>query len=145
AHGQGRFATMVLGVVRPRRDGGVTLTMSGGGHLPPLVLRSSGEVETVGLSGMLIGVVPDPRIGEVTVELAPGETCLLYSDGVTEARGGAGEVDMFGDERLRRAVASGAGLPPAALVDRVLQLVDEWLDGQAHDDIAMLAVRAGGR
>ena len=61
AHGQGRFATMVLGVVRPHRDGGLTLTMAGGGHLPPLVLRASGEVETVPLRGMLIGVVPDPR------------------------------------------------------------------------------------
>ncbi|MEE3922285.1 SpoIIE family protein phosphatase [Micromonospora sp. BRA006-A] len=47
AHGQGRFATLVLGVSRPHRDGGLTLTLAGGGHLPPLVLRESGEVEVV--------------------------------------------------------------------------------------------------
>lgn len=49
---------------------------------------------------------------------------------------------MFGEARLSAALASAAGLPPAALVDWLRQLVDEWLDGQAHDDIAMLAVRA---
>ncbi|PYC76477.1 hypothetical protein C7C45_00330 [Micromonospora arborensis] len=42
----------------------------------------------------------------------------------------------------RAALASAAGQPPAALIDRVLQAVDGWLDGQAHDDIAVLAVRA---
>ncbi|MFF4877710.1 SpoIIE family protein phosphatase [Micromonospora sp. NPDC000668] len=57
-------------------------------------------------------------------------------------RGGPRGVEMFGEARLSAALASAAGLPPAALVDWLLQLVDEWLDGQAHDDIAMLAVRA---
>ncbi|WSZ94216.1 serine/threonine-protein phosphatase [Micromonospora sp. NBC_00858] len=59
-----------------------------------------------------------------------------------EARGGPRGVEMFGEARLSAALASAAGLPPAALVDWLRQLVDEWLDGQAHDDIAMLAVRA---
>ena len=49
---------------------------------------------------------------------------------------------MFGEARLRAAVAAAAGQPPAALIDRVLRAVDDWLDGQAHDDIAMLAVGA---
>ncbi|WP_405107395.1 serine/threonine-protein phosphatase [Micromonospora sp. NBC_01405] len=144
AHGQGRFATMVLGVVRPRRDGGLTLTMSGGGHLPPLVLRTSGEVESIGLSGMLIGVVPDPRIGEVTVELAPGETCLLYSDGVTEARGGRRGDEQFGTDRLVRALGGCQRMPAPALAERVEQVTCDWLAQREHDDIAVLALRAIG-
>ncbi|MDG4819871.1 PP2C family protein-serine/threonine phosphatase [Micromonospora sp. WMMD956] len=144
AHGQGRFATMVLGVVRPRRDGGLTLTMSGGGHLPPLVLRSSGEVETVALRGMLIGVVPDPRIGEVTVELAPGETCLLYSDGVTEARGGRRGDEQFGADRLLHALGGCHRMPAPALAERVEQVTCDWLAHGDHDDIAVLALRATG-
>jgi serine phosphatase RsbU (regulator of sigma subunit) len=44
--------------------------------------------------------------------------------------------------RLRGALAAAAGLPPAALVDRLLQVVDEWVGGQAHDDVAMLAMSA---
>lgn len=144
AHGQGRFATMVLGVVRPHRDGGLTLTMAGGGHLPPLVLRASGEVEPVPLSGMLIGVVPDPRIGEVTVQLAPGETCLLYSDGVTEARGGRRGDEQFGPERLLHAVTGCHRMPAPALAERVEQVTCDWLGHGDHDDIAVLALRATG-
>ncbi|WP_091091662.1 PP2C family protein-serine/threonine phosphatase [Micromonospora nigra] len=144
AHGQGRFATMVLGVVRPHRDGGLSLTLAGGGHLPPLVLRASGEVEQVPLRGMLIGVVPDPRIGEVTVHLAPGETCLLYSDGVTEARGGRRGDDQFGTDRLMHAVSGCHRMPAPALAERIEQVTCDWLGHGDHDDIAVLALRATG-
>jgi serine phosphatase RsbU (regulator of sigma subunit) len=142
ANGQGRFATIVLGVARPQRDGGVTLTMVGGGHLPPLVLRNSGEVESVPLRGMLIGVVPDPRVGEVTVRLAPGETCLIYSDGVTEARGGRRGDEQFGTERLVTAVTGCQRMPAPALAERVEQVTCDWLGHGDHDDIAVLALRA---
>ncbi|SCL72355.1 Serine phosphatase RsbU, regulator of sigma subunit [Micromonospora citrea] len=144
AQGQGRFATMVLGVARPQREGGLTLTLAGGGHLPPLVLRDSGEVETVPLSGMLVGVVPDPRIGEVTVRLEPGETCLLYSDGVTEARGGRRGDEQFGPDRLAHAIAGCQRMPAPALAERVEQLTCDWLAHGDHDDIAVLALRATG-
>ncbi|OKI61255.1 PP2C family protein-serine/threonine phosphatase [Micromonospora sp. CB01531] len=144
AHGQGRFATMVLGVQHPQRDGGLTVTMAGGGHLPPLVLRASGEVEVVPLSGMLIGVVPDPRIGEVTVRLEPGETCLLYSDGVTEARGGRRGDEQFGAERLLRTVTGCHRMPAPALAERIEQVTCDWLGHGDHDDIAVLALRATG-
>ncbi|WDZ82497.1 PP2C family protein-serine/threonine phosphatase [Micromonospora cathayae] len=144
ANGQGRFATMVLGVVRPHRDGTLTLTMAGGGHLPPLLVRASGAVEPVPLSGMLIGVVPDPRIGEVTVTLAPGETCLLYSDGVTEARGGRRGDELFGVDRLVHAISGCHRMPAPALAERIEQVTSDWLAHGDHDDIAVLAMRAVG-
>ncbi|MDG4766305.1 PP2C family protein-serine/threonine phosphatase [Solwaraspora sp. WMMD406] len=142
AHGQGRFATMVLGVAEPGRDGGVTVTLAGGGHLPPLVLRADGTVEPVPLSGMLIGVVPDPRIGQVAVHLAAGETCLLYSDGVTEARGGRYGDEQYGLSRLVHALRGCHRMPAPALAERVEQLAGDWLAGREHDDIAVFAVRA---
>ncbi|NGM13401.1 SpoIIE family protein phosphatase [Verrucosispora sp. CWR15] len=144
AHGQGRFATMVLGVVRPHRDGGLGLTLAGGGHLPPLVLRASGEVEQLPLNGMLIGVVPDPRIGQVTTRLAPGETCLLYSDGVTEARGGRRGEELLGTDRLVQALGGCHRMPAPALAERIEQVTCEWLAQRDHDDIAVLALRATG-
>ena len=118
--------------------------MAGGGHLPPLVLRASGEVEAVPLRGMLIGVVPDPRVGEVTVRLAPGETCLLYSDGVTEARGGRRGDEQFGAERLVTAVTGCHRMPAPALAERIEQVTCDWLAQGDHDDIAVLALRATG-
>ncbi|WFE28624.1 PP2C family protein-serine/threonine phosphatase [Solwaraspora sp. WMMD791] len=142
AHGQGRFATMVLGTASPTRDGGLSLTLAGGGHLPPLVLRGDGTVETVPLTGMLIGVVPDPRIGQLTVELAAGDTCLLYSDGVTEARGGRYGTEQYGLARLCAALRGCHRMPAPALAQRVEQLAGDWLAGRDHDDIAVLAVRA---
>ncbi|WP_371687386.1 PP2C family protein-serine/threonine phosphatase [Micromonospora sp. KC723] len=142
--GRGRFATVVLGVVHPRREGGLRLTLAGGGHLPPLVLRASGEVEAVPLRGMLIGVVPDPRIGELTVQLEPGETCLLYSDGVTEARGGCRGDEQFGQERLVDALTGCHGVAAPVLAERIEQLTCDWLAHGDHDDIAVLALRATG-
>ncbi len=144
AHGQGRFATMVLGTVRPHRDGGLKLTLAGGGHLPPLVLRSSGEVEHLPLNGMLIGVVPDPRVGQVSTRLAPGETCLLYSDGVTEARGGRRGDEQLGADRLTQALTGCHRMPAPALAERVEQITCDWLAQRDHDDIAVLALRATG-
>ncbi|GAB3808455.1 PP2C family protein-serine/threonine phosphatase [Micromonospora zhanjiangensis] len=142
AHGQGRFATIVLGSARPDRDGGVRLTLAGGGHLAPMLIRADGSVQTVRLDGMLVGVVPDARIGQVTVRLAAGETCLLYSDGVTEARGGRRGDEHFGADRLAAAMTGCHRMPAPALAERVEQVTSDWLAGREHDDIAVLAVRA---
>ncbi|MEV5766822.1 SpoIIE family protein phosphatase [Micromonospora sp. NPDC052213] len=69
----------------------------------------------------------------------PAALSPAASDGCRAApRGG----EVFGEQRLRAALASAAGLPPATLVDRLLHRVEEWMDGQSQDDIAMLAVAA---
>ncbi|KAB1915126.1 serine/threonine-protein phosphatase [Micromonospora sp. AMSO31t] len=139
-----QFTTLLLGALTREPDGGLLVRVAGGGHPAPLVVRTDGRVEPVRVGGMPVGALTAARFAEAEVRLAPGDLLVAYTDGVTEARGGRSQLEMFGDARLRRALASGAGLPPAALVDRLLQLVDEWLDGQVHDDIAMLVVAAGG-
>ncbi|MFC4146959.1 SpoIIE family protein phosphatase [Micromonospora mangrovi] len=137
-----QFTTLLLGAFTREADGGLLLSLAGGGHPSPLVVRADGTVEPVQVGGMPVGAFATARFVEAQVRLAPGELLLAYTDGVTEARGGPTELEMFGDGRLREAVAQAAGLPPAVLVERLLQLVDEWLDGQVHDDIAMLVVAA---
>lgn len=138
----GRFATMVLGTAQPRPGGGLRLTLAGGGHLPPLLLRTDGTVEEVALRGMLVGVTGTPVFGQRSVHLAPGESCLLFTDGVTEARGGHRGDEMYGLRRLTSALAGCATMPAPALAERVEQLTTDWLGGREHDDIAVLAVRA---
>jgi serine phosphatase RsbU (regulator of sigma subunit) len=134
-----RFATMVLGDARPQDDGTVALRLATGGHPPPLVLRADGSVETVPVSGMLVGGLREARFGEAEVLLGPGDTCLLYSDGVVEARGAG---DFFGEERLAAALPACAGAPPAVVCEHLEQTVVEWLDGHDHDDVALLAIQA---
>ncbi|MFC4019406.1 PP2C family protein-serine/threonine phosphatase [Micromonospora sp. GCM10011542] len=138
---RGQFTTLLLGSL-DRAQTGVDVRIAGGGHPSPLLVAASGTVTPVPVGGMPVGALAAPRFAETTVHLAPGELLLAYTDGVTEARGGPHAAEMFGEERLRAALTAAAGLPPVALVDRLLRLVDEWLDGQAHDDMAMLAVCA---
>ncbi|GAA0559749.1 PP2C family protein-serine/threonine phosphatase [Paractinoplanes ferrugineus] len=140
--GRRRFVTLVVGALRRAEHGRVHLTLATGGHPPPLILRGDGTVEEVPVSGTLIGAVPDTVVRPAEVELAPGELCLLFSDGLTEARGGPTGTEQYGEERLRSALATCRGLPTTATVERIRQLVSDWVHGGVRDDIAMLAVRS---
>jgi serine phosphatase RsbU (regulator of sigma subunit) len=137
-----RFATMVLGTLTRTSDGGLQLVLASGGHLPPILLRADGTVQEVAVPGTLVGVLPEPRFSETTVVLAPGEVCLLYSDGVTEARGGQDGQEQFGQQRLSEAVADGVHLSAQELTTHLERRLDRWLAGREHDDIAMLAIQA---
>ncbi|MGC0409328.1 serine phosphatase RsbU (regulator of sigma subunit) [Streptomyces sp. SAI-195] len=136
-----RFATLVLASVR-REDRDVLLRLTSAGHPAPLIVRRDGRVEEADTQGTLIGALPTINSRTAHVRLAPGETCLLYTDGVTEAKGGPLGDTMFGEQRLKRALAECAGIPAAAVVERVQMLTDEWLGAGRHDDIAVLAITA---
>jgi serine phosphatase RsbU (regulator of sigma subunit) len=107
-----------------------------------VLLRADGTVQEIMVPGTLVGVLPEPRFSETTVLLEPGDVCLLYSDGVTEARGGHDGVEQFGSQRLGEAMAGGAGLSAPELTRHIECHLDGWLDGREHDDIALLAVQA---
>ncbi|MEJ2866177.1 PP2C family protein-serine/threonine phosphatase [Actinomycetospora sp. OC33-EN08] len=140
-----RFATMVLGDAEPLPDGGLRLRLATGGHPPPYVLRADGTVAEVDVVGSLVGALRDAEFGTAEVVLAPGETCLLYSDGVTEARGGPTGRDFYGEERLAAALRGCTGAPAQVVCERVVQLLSEWLAGRDHDDVALLALQAPPR
>ena len=137
-----RFATLVLGTATPRPDGGVALRLAGGGHLPPLVVRRGGEVAAVEISGMLVGAVPHARFAARSVDLAPGESCVLYSDGVTEAPGGVDGREPFGEERLAAVLRGCDVLPAPGIAERVTASATRWRDQAHHDDVAVLVVQA---
>ncbi|GAA1949888.1 PP2C family protein-serine/threonine phosphatase [Nocardioides panacihumi] len=136
-----RFATLVLASTARVGDT-VRVRLTRAGHLPPLVVRGDGRVEEVLGKGSLIGVLPAIETSTHTIDLAPGETCLLYTDGIIEAVGGPLGGEMFGEDRLRRALTECAGMPAEALVAHVLMLATDWLGGAAHDDMAVLAITA---
>ncbi|MFE5614347.1 PP2C family protein-serine/threonine phosphatase [Streptomyces sp. NPDC056524] len=136
-----RFVTLVLASAR-REQQDVVLRLTSAGHCPPLVVRGDGTVQVPDTGGTLIGVLPEIASRTAKVRLAPGETCLLYTDGVTEAKGGPLGDAQFGEERLQRALARCAGLPAEAVVEHVQMLVSEWIGDGVHDDIAVVAITA---
>jgi serine phosphatase RsbU (regulator of sigma subunit) len=136
-----RFATLVL--ASAERDGSdVRLRLTAAGHPPPLVVRTDGEVEEVETRGMLVGVLPTMRSSTATVTLAPGDTCLLYTDGITEVRGGPLGDEMYGERRLRDALRECGGLPAEATAERIQMLAMQWAGHRQHDDMAVLAITA---
>jgi sigma-B regulation protein RsbU (phosphoserine phosphatase) len=139
AGGSSRFATLVLGTATPT-DGGVDLTLASGGHPAPLIVRRAGGVEEVTVPGTLVGISPQARFAEARVRLGPGDMCLLYTDGITEARNRHEPSELFGDDRLRAVLTAAAGQPAREVVRRLRQAVRDWLGSSAHDDIAVLAV-----
>ena len=89
---------------------------------------------------MALGASEDAHMTERTIQLAEGESLLLYTDGLTEAFNLEG--DMFGEERLLRAL----GWQASASADDMIKMVESALDDFAgaappSDDLTMLAVR----
>lgn len=134
-----KFVSLVIGNAT-RRDGFVRLILGSGGHPPPLVLRANGVVQEIEIPGTLVGVAADSSFGERTIELSPGEICLLYTDGITEARRSFGR-GLFGTRRLRAALAGCSGMSTSAVVTHIDEVVRHWTGDRVRDDVAMLAVR----
>ncbi len=125
-------ATMRVGAGRAR------LTLALAGHPPPLLLDAAGAVRAVGTPGTLLGVVPELVLHERELELATGETLLLYTDGVIDA-GRAGEP--LGEAGLIALCREHAALPLAPMVARIGAEALARANGGLRDDIALLALR----
>ncbi|RTL69814.1 MAG: serine/threonine-protein phosphatase [Pseudonocardiaceae bacterium] len=135
------FATVVIGSAVPLESGGLRLRLAGGGHPPPVLVRRDG-VETVEIGGTLVGAIPSARFRARTVDLAPGESCVLYTDGVTEARGGVDGREEYGESRLVDLLAGCHVMPAAAIAERVTLHASRWNGNGSRDDIAVLVVQA---
>ncbi|MFE2144485.1 PP2C family protein-serine/threonine phosphatase [Streptomyces sp. NPDC059456] len=136
-----RFATMVLASAA-REGNTVRLRLTSAGHPAPLVLRSDGAIEAAPTKGTLVGALPAISAETASVTLAPGDACVLYTDGISEARGGPlGDV-MFGEERLVRALSECAAMPAEAVVEHVQMLAAQWVGSGPHDDMAIVVISA---
>ncbi len=131
-----RFCTVVFGVLAAD---GATMVLAGGGHPPPLVLRADGSAAVVDLvGGQLVGVLPQPVFTRAELRLAPGDTVLLYTDGLTEARVDADRT-RYGEDDLLRFVGTLAPASPAATIAALAGVLDGFGDG-LDDDTALLAI-----
>lgn len=136
--GSSHFATVVYARIC-RDDDGAVVTVSTGGHLPPLVLRAGGELEIVPIRGTLLGAVDDPELDDLDVRLHDGDLMLLYTDGVTEVHP---RDTNFGDRLLHDVLIGNAAAPAEELAAAVERASVDAQDGEARDDIAIIAMRA---
>lgn len=134
-----RFATVLLGTVEGRGDApGFRVTLATGGHLPALLVDAAAGSVTPVLpqSGMFVGAIRDARFASCDVELAPGRTLLVYTDGLIEARRG---VRPFDEDALAAFVAERTHLDATGLVEDIATLVPKL---EPDDDVAVLAITA---
>jgi serine phosphatase RsbU (regulator of sigma subunit) len=116
-----RFCTVCL--VRLRLHAGRALiTTCLGGHPPPFVLRGTGELEEVGRPGSLLGVLDEVSLHEIRRDLNPGDTLVLYTDGLTEV---SADRPTEGERLLHEALTAVAGEDAASIVKNVERTVLE--------------------
>jgi serine phosphatase RsbU (regulator of sigma subunit) len=137
-----RFVTAVMAYLEPREEG-LTMTVASAGHPPAILIRRDGLIRTTSGGGIPLGLFEDDfGVGVERLDLDPGDTLFLYSDGVPEVSD-AGRV-RFGNERLIEILAAHADRPVADLAQAVERALLEFCDGDLRDDVSMLALRVTG-
>ncbi|MFF7797857.1 PP2C family protein-serine/threonine phosphatase [Streptomyces olivaceus] len=136
-----RFCTVVFGLLTPDEDrGGFRITLASGGHPPALLMRADGTADFLPTpGGQLIGVLPDAHIATTTVHLAPGDTLLLHTDGLTEAHTAATGGERYGDDALLDFGRDLAPTTASGVIDAIRDLLDTFGTG-VDDDTAVLAI-----
>jgi phosphoserine phosphatase RsbU/P len=134
-----RFLTAIYAAVRPVR-GGAKVRISSAGHPLALVRAANGHVHEFGRPGALLGVLAHPELHDTQRLLRPGDSLIMFSDGVTEARGGPAR-DLYGDERLRSQVARLGELTAAAMADAIQLATLTFSGGYLSDDIVVLVMK----
>ncbi|MGI5130173.1 SpoIIE family protein phosphatase [Pseudonocardia sp. CA-107938] len=137
-----QFCTLAAAMVSrlPRSSsGGLDVELVLAGHLQPVVVHANGKAELIGSFGTAVGLVPTVQLECTRHRLDPGDTLLVYTDGVTERRRG---TEQFGSNRLLAAAAAAAGGTAASVVEATREAVERFSNEPMDDDVALLAVRA---
>jgi sigma-B regulation protein RsbU (phosphoserine phosphatase) len=133
ADGDAPFVTALFARVEPRAAG-TRVVVASAGHPLPTVLHADGNVEVVGTSGTLLGVLPTIDVTDVTIDLAPGDTLVLITDGVHDS-GRPARLQQEGLEAVLRECT-------AASADAVVARVHAAVATAQRDDIAIVALTA---
>lgn len=133
-----QFLTAVYATLR-RHPEGFTARVSCGGHDAALIRRADGRVESLGVPGLILGCLPDAMLRDRRTVLRPGDSLMMYTDGVTEARS-AVDRDMFGTDRLRELMADLPATNAADLAAGIESAVLEFSGRRITDDTAILVV-----
>lgn len=129
-----RFATAVVGIV----DRTGTLDYINAGHLPALLFPSRGERTRIESGACPIGVFPSTVFTPGRLILETGDTLVLFTDGLTEARSPSGEE--FGIQRLTEVIDGCRSAPVGEIQSTIMAAVSEFTGGQEPDDDRTLLI-----
>ena len=135
-----RFVTALYGVldITARR-----FTYVNAGHNPGFLYRAAADrFDSLDATGPLLGTLQTVSFKERTVEIAPGDVLVLYTDGVTEAMNGSQE--FFGEERLQEVVRRKKAEPAALVVRGIWDAVREFRQGDQDDDLTIVVLKGTG-
>jgi phosphoserine phosphatase RsbU/P len=116
------------------------LTYCNAGHNPPLLFGPNGFRRRLATGGLIIGAFQQATFEEEQLQLDPGDTLVVFSDGVSEAMNVEGE--QFGEERLVSCVQNNRELPPGNLLECILETVQQFrADSEQSDDLTVFILR----
>jgi serine phosphatase RsbU (regulator of sigma subunit)/anti-sigma regulatory factor (Ser/Thr protein kinase) len=128
-----RFCTIAYAAFEPARG---RLEFASGGHPPPLLLRG-GEVQSLGSSGTILGIMDEPPLDDTLVQLLPGDTVVFYTDGVTDAHAPQRQISQ---EQLVAALRECEGQSPPEVAGHIESLALGGIEGPPRDDIAIVVI-----
>ena len=134
-----RFVTLFICRIDSSRS---RLTFCNAGHNPPILLRHDGSWRPLGTTGIVLGIVERARYAEEEIVLAPGDTLVLYTDGLTEATDRAGSE--FGEPRVLNVLREHPGAAASVLQERLIQEVELFSRGRFQDDVTVVVLRLTG-
>lgn len=133
---EARFATLFYGCL----DRAGKLISCNAGHNAGFLFRRDGTMTRLEEGGLMVGAFDFASYAEEQSVLAPGDTLVLYSDGVTDAEAPGGE--QFGEERLLASLERTRDHSPAAILEALLEDVRAFVSGHPPaDDVTVLVVR----
>jgi phosphoserine phosphatase RsbU/P len=132
-----QFVTVLYGILDLKTR---IFSYARAGHEPPLLLHVDGSVERIPhSSGMALGLWEPITLDERAIELLPGDTLLLYTDGMTDCRNPKGEP--FGLERIKSVLSGFANMNAQQVCDNLLDILQKYQDGcKQDDDVTLVAV-----
>jgi serine phosphatase RsbU (regulator of sigma subunit) len=138
----GQFLTAIYVRLVARREGGFTVSLACGGHPPPVVLDAALAPRKLACAGTLLGAIAEPEVVDAQFVLEPGDTMLLYTDGLTEA--GAPQVTL-GPAEVADLLAAARGATAAQTAEGCLDRALAGTGGVPRDDVALLVLQVAPR
>lgn len=133
----GLFLSICIAVVDPSEG---TVTYASAGHNPPFLWRPAlGQMGLLESTGPLIGIIPSLEYEEIVMDFALGDSLVLYTDGITEARDPSGA--FFGEDRLEGLVRDSSDLEAQGTVDAIVEKVMQHTAGVVADDVTLLVLK----